>query len=51
MLWEKSKEEEGEKKSDEDKRGKDKCRESGLMVSAAGSWADEDSSPLAMFFT
>lgn len=51
MLWEKSKAEEGEKKSDEDRRGKEKCRESGLMVSAVGLWADEDLSPLAMFFT
>lgn len=37
MLWEKSKAEEGEKKSDEDRCGKEKCRELGLMVSAAGS--------------
>lgn len=50
-IWKKSKAEEGQKKSDEDRRGKEKCRDSGLKASKAGSWADEDSSPLAMFFT
>lgn len=51
MIWEKSKAKEREKKFDEDRRGKVKCRESGLKASEAGSWAGEDSSPLAMFFT
>ena len=50
MIWEKSKTEEGEKKSYEETCGKDKCRDSGLKSSETGSWADDDSSPLPMFF-
>lgn len=52
MLWETSKHEESEKVTKEEKGKKIECKGlgKGLKPGAIGSWVDDDSSPLAMFF-
>lgn len=50
MLWEILETEEGEKKTNGEMCKKDICKDLGLKLSKAGSWANDNSSPLAMCF-